>query len=127
LLQAMISMCDFQAARWTIAKDVPGQAGNNHPTSIPTGVFKTSDGYINIAASGGHIYKRFCESINAPELMTDEKFATDKARRANRDLLNAEIEKRVGAYGSAELVEKLTKAGLPPRPIYTLHDIFTHP
>ncbi len=59
----MISMCDFQAARWTIAKDVPGQAGNNHPTSIPTGVFKTKDGYINIAASGGHIYKRFCEAI----------------------------------------------------------------
>jgi len=127
LLQAMISMCDFQAARWTIAKDVPGQAGNNHPTSIPTGVFKTKDGYINIAASGGHIYKRFCESINAPELMTDEKFSTDKARRANRDLLNAEIEKRVGAYGSAELVEKLNKAGVPAGPIYKMDEMFDDP
>jgi crotonobetainyl-CoA:carnitine CoA-transferase CaiB-like acyl-CoA transferase len=120
-------MCDFQAARWTIAKDVPGQAGNNHPTSIPTGVFKTKDGYINIAASGGHIYKRFCESINAPELMTDEKFSTDKARRANRDLLNAEIEKRVGAYGSAELVEKLNKAGVPAGPIYKMDEMFADP
>jgi crotonobetainyl-CoA:carnitine CoA-transferase CaiB-like acyl-CoA transferase len=127
LLQAMISMCDFQAARWTIAKDVPGQAGNNHPTSIPTGVFKTKDGYINIAASGGHIYKRFCESISAPELMTDEKFSTDKARRANRDLLNAEIEKRVGAYGSAELVEKLNKAGVPAGPIYKMDEMFADP
>ena len=69
-------MCDFQAARWTLAKDVPGQAGNNHPTGIPTGVFKTSDGYINIAASGDHIYKRFCESIKAPELLTDERFSS---------------------------------------------------
>ena len=51
LLQAQIFMLDFQAARW-LWPDVPGQAGNNHPTSIPTGVFKTSDGYINIAASG---------------------------------------------------------------------------
>jgi len=127
LLQAMISMCDFQAARWTIAKDVPGQAGNNHPTSIPTGVFKTKDGYINIAASGGHIYKRFCESINAPELMTDEKFSSDKARRANRDLLNAEIEKRVGSYGSAELVEKLNKAGVPAGPIYKMDEMFADP
>src|SRR3954470_10602848 len=127
LLQAMISICDFQAARWTIAKDVPGQAGNNHPTSIPTGVFKTKDGYINIAASGGHIYKRFCESINAPELMTDEKFSTDKARRANRDLLNAEIEKRVGSYGSAELVEKLNKAGVPAGPIYKMDEMFADP
>src|SRR4029079_9609841 len=91
LLQAMISMWDFQAARWTIAKDVPGQAGNNHPTSIPTGVFKTKDGYINIAASGGHIYKRLCNAIKAPELETNERFATDKARAANRDALNDEI------------------------------------
>jgi len=83
LLQAMISMCDFQAARWTMSKEVPGQAGNNHPTSIPTGVFKTKDGYINIAASGGHIYKRFCEAVNSPELYTDERFSTDKGRAIN--------------------------------------------
>ena len=127
LLQAMISMCDFQAARWTIAKDVPGQAGNNHPTSIPTGVFKTKDGYVNIAASGGHIYKRFCEAINAPELMTDEKFSTDKARAKNRDVLNAEIDKRVATYGSAELVEKLNKAGVPAGPIYKMDEMFDDP
>lgn len=127
LLQAMISMCDFQAARWTIAKDVPGQAGNNHPTSIPTGVFKTKDGYINIAASGGHIYKRFCECIAAPELMTDERFSTDKGRAKNRDALNAEIDKRVAAYGSAELVEKLNKAGVPAGPIYKMDEMFADP
>jgi crotonobetainyl-CoA:carnitine CoA-transferase CaiB-like acyl-CoA transferase len=123
----MISMCDFQAARWTLAKDVPGQAGNNHPTSIPTGVFKTKDGYINIAASGGHIYKRFCECIKAPELMTDERFSTDKARRQNRDVLNAEIDKRVATYGSAELVEKLNKAGVPAGPIYKMDEMFADP
>ena len=44
LLEAKISMLDFQAARWTMAKDVPKQEGNNHPTGVPTGVFKTSDG-----------------------------------------------------------------------------------
>jgi formyl-CoA transferase len=127
LLQAMISMCDFQAARWTIAKDVPGQAGNNHPTSIPTGVFKTSDGYVNIAAAGSHIYKRFCESIGAPELLSDERFATDKARRTNRDLLNDEIEKRLGGFTSAELVEKLNKAGVPTGPIYKMDEMFADP
>jgi crotonobetainyl-CoA:carnitine CoA-transferase CaiB-like acyl-CoA transferase len=127
LLQAMISMCDFQAARWTLAKDVPGQAGNNHPTSIPTGVFKTKDGYINIAASGGHIYKRFCESISAPELMTDERFSTDKARAKNRDALNAEIDKRMAAFNSAEAVEKLNKAGVPAGPIYKMDEMFADP
>ena len=51
LLQAQIFMLDFQAARWLMNAEVPGQAGNNHPTSIPTGVYKTSDGYINLACS----------------------------------------------------------------------------
>ena len=120
-------MCDFQAARWTIAKEVPGQAGNNHPTGIPTGVFKTSDGYINIAASGDHIYKRFCESIKAPELLTDERFSTAKARVKYRDVLNEEIDKRMAAFTSAEAVEKLNKAGVPAGPIYKMDEMFADP
>jgi formyl-CoA transferase len=127
LLQAMISMCDFQAARWTLAKDVPGQAGNNHPTSIPTGVFKTKDGYINIAASGGHIYKRFAAAIDAPELVTDERFSTDKARSKNRDALNEEINKRLTEYASADLVQKLNDAGVPAGPIYKMDEMFADP
>jgi formyl-CoA transferase len=127
LLQAMISMCDFQAARWTLAKDVPGQAGNNHPTSIPTGVFKTKDGYINIAASGDHIYKRFAESIKAPELLTDPRFSSGKLRAQNRDVLNEEIDKRLATFGSAELVEKLNKSGVPAGPIYKMDEMFADP
>jgi crotonobetainyl-CoA:carnitine CoA-transferase CaiB-like acyl-CoA transferase len=127
LLQAMISICDFQAARWTIAQDVPGQAGNNHPTSIPTGVFKCKDGYINIAASGGHIYKRFCNAIKAPELMTDERFATDKARTKNRDALNDRINQIVGRYTSADLIKLLNDAGVPAGPIYKMDEMFADP
>src|SRR5438477_8211477 len=127
LLQAMISICDFQAARWTIAKDVPGQAGNNHPTSIPTGVFKCKDGHINIAAAGNHIYKRFCQAIKAPELMTDERFATDKGRAKNRDVLNVEIDKRVAQYAAADLVKILNDAGVPAGPIYKMDEMFSDP
>ena len=50
LLEAMIQMLDFQASRWTMGHEVAPQAGNNHPTGIPTGVFPTADGHINIAA-----------------------------------------------------------------------------
>ena len=66
LLQAQIFMLDFQAARWLMEKEVAKQAGNNHPTSIPTGVFKTSDGYINIATTGGRIWERCAQAIGAP-------------------------------------------------------------
>ncbi len=69
LLQAQIFMLDFQGARWLIEGEVPKQAGNNHPTSIPTGVFKTADGHINIASTGPKIWARFCEAANATDLM----------------------------------------------------------
>src|SRR5258708_23927638 len=80
-----------------------------------------------MAGSGGHIYKRFCESIKAAELMTDERFSTDKARAKNRDVLNAEIDNRAATYGSAELVEKLNKAGVPAGPIYKMDGMFAYP
>ena len=80
LLAAQIAMLDFQAARWTIGHEVPGQAGNDHPTSIPTGVFQTANGYMNIGAAGEAIYQRFCKVLDAPELATDPDFATNADR-----------------------------------------------
>src|SRR6266853_1870072 len=76
LLAAQIAMLDFQAARWLIAGEVPEQAGNNHPTSIPTGVFATADGHINIAASGGEIFARLCKALGAEQLIDDPRFKT---------------------------------------------------
>ena len=112
LLQAQISMLDFQAARWTVARQVPGQAGNDHPTSIPTGVFPTADGHINIAASGQHIFKRLCEALDAAGLFSDPDFNTADKRSENRVRLNAELAERTRRHRSGELVEKLNAAGV---------------
>ena len=79
LLEAMIYMMDFQTSRWTIDGEIPGQAGNFHPTSIPTGVYKTKDGHINIAVFGGKIWERFAEAMGAPEWITDERSKTKTA------------------------------------------------
>ncbi|MBB4361458.1 crotonobetainyl-CoA:carnitine CoA-transferase CaiB-like acyl-CoA transferase [Bradyrhizobium sp. CIR18] len=94
LLQAQIFMLDFQAARWLMEKEVAKQAGNNHPTSIPTCVFRTSDGYINIAKTDGRIWERCAQAIGAPKLCANPDYATAPARSKNRDALNAAIEKR---------------------------------
>src|SRR6202045_3350986 len=93
LLQAQIFMLDFQAARWLIKHDVPGQAGNNHPTSIPTGVFKTTDGHINVACAGQKLWERFCQAVNARWPAESPDYASAAARLKNRDALNAEIDK----------------------------------
>ncbi|HEX2942171.1 MAG TPA: CoA transferase [Rhodopila sp.] len=127
LLAAQISMLDFQAARWTIAKEVPGQAGNNHPTSIPTGVFATADGHINIAAAGDDIYRRLCKALGAEHLASDPSFATGRARSQNRDALNEAIEAITRTRKSADWIEALNKAGVPSGPIYKMNEVFADP
>lgn len=127
LLQAQVAMLDFQAARWLMDGVVPPQAGNNHPVGIPTGVFRTSDGHINIAATGDAIYRRFCEVINRPDLLTNPDFATPRARSKNRDAINAIIQDIVIHRTSSEWVEAFNEAGVPSGPINNIKQVFDDP
>jgi formyl-CoA transferase len=127
LLQAQIFMLDFQAARWTVSGEIPKQAGNNHPTSIPTGVFKTRDGHINIAAAGGKIWERFCEATGASDLARDPRYTTAKGRSDNRDTLNAAIEKLILSDTSQSWIDKLNAAGVPCGHIYSIDQVFADP
>ena len=127
LLAAQIAMLDFQAARWTIAHEVPEQAGNDHPTSIPTGVFQTSDGYINIASAGDEIFGRFCRAIDRLDLAAHPDYKTGRARSDNRKALNAAIEAITRTRPSAEWIERLNQAGVPSGPIYKMDEVFADP
>lgn len=127
LLGAQVFMLDFQAARWLMDKHVPQQAGNNHPTSIPTGVFETKDGYINIAATGQVIWERFCKAMNAEKLMTDPRYSSGAARSENRDALNAEINQRTKAKDSETWIEYFNEAGVPAGAINSIDQVFADP
>jgi formyl-CoA transferase len=127
LLAAMVTMMDFQAARWLMEGEVPAQAGNDHPTSMPTSVYPSSDGFINIAASGTVIYTRLCQALGMPELATHPDYATAEARSANRVVLNQAIAVRTRRYSSAALIEMLAKAGVPCGPIYKMNEVFADP
>jgi crotonobetainyl-CoA:carnitine CoA-transferase CaiB-like acyl-CoA transferase len=127
LLQAQIFMLDFQAARYLVKGEVAKQAGNNHPTSIPTGVFKTADGHINIASTGQKIWERFCHALEAPELITHPDYATGASRSKNRDALNAEIERHTVKRKSAEWIDRFNEAGVPSGPIYSIDEVFADP
>ena len=124
LLESQIAMLDFQASRWTMAGEIPGQAGNNHPTSVPTGVFKTSDGHINIAASGGAMVERLSAALNAPDLLSNPLFKDNESRATNRDAMNAAIEAHTEKRASADLIEALNAGGVPCGPIYNIKQTF---
>jgi formyl-CoA transferase len=127
LLQAQIFMLDFQGARWLLDGEVPGQAGNNHPTSIPTGVFKTADGHINIAASGQRMWERFCHTLEVPELIHHPDYKSGADRSKNRDALNAEIGRHTVRRVSADWVERFNAAGVPCGSIYRIDQVYADP
>jgi crotonobetainyl-CoA:carnitine CoA-transferase CaiB-like acyl-CoA transferase len=127
LLEAMLSMLDFQASRWLMSGEVPPQAGNNHPTGIPTGVFETKDGHINIAAAGDELYERLCRAIERPDLHTDPRFATAKARSTNRDVLMEVLMPVTRQKDSATWIKVLNDAGVPCGPIYRVDEAFDDP
>ena len=124
LLQAMMTMLDFQAARWLIAGEIAPQAGNDHPTAIPTGVFRTKDGHINIAASGQHMFRRLCEALGTEPLLADARFKTASDRSKNRKALAVELEKAFATRTSADWVELLNAKGVPSGPILNVKEMF---
>lgn len=124
LLQAQIFMLDFQASRWLMEQDVAKQVGNDHPTSIPTGVFRTSDGYINIATAGGKIWERCAQALGAPELPKRPEYLTAPDRSRNRKELNAEINKLTEKKSTDTWVRELNAAGVPCGPIYSIDQMF---
>jgi crotonobetainyl-CoA:carnitine CoA-transferase CaiB-like acyl-CoA transferase len=127
LLEAQLSMLDFQASRWLMSKEVAPQAGNNHPTGIPTGVFETKDGHINIAAAGDELYDRLCKAIERPDLRADQRFATARARSKNRDEMMDVLMPVTRRKTSAEWISILNDAGVPCGPIYRIDEAFADP
>jgi len=127
LLQAQIALMDFQATRWLVDKEVPPQAGNDHPTAIPTGVFQTADGYINIAVAGQPMWQKFCKAIGAEELVTDPRFEVGKSRSQYRKELNGVIGEKTKRKSSAEWMKAFAMAGIPCGPIYTVDEVFADP
>ncbi len=127
LLESMISVMDFQAARYTVAGEVPSQAGNDHPRLAPMGAFETADGMVNIAASSDKMFHDFCKILSAEHLIQNPKFADSRNRFLNRKDLNLEINEITRTLDTAFLVEKLNEAGCPCGPINTIDQTFADP
>ncbi len=127
LLESMIGVLDFQAARWTVDGDIPPQSGNDHPTLRPMGLYPTGDGHLNVAAAWGELWRSFCDVIGRPDLVTDERFARPSARVENHDALTAIISAALSTRTTAEWVDALNDAGVPAGPVNDLAETFADP
>jgi crotonobetainyl-CoA:carnitine CoA-transferase CaiB-like acyl-CoA transferase len=127
LLQAMIGLLDFQAARYLRTGEVPQQVGNDHPHSMPTSAYRTQDGYLNVGASGNAIFRRFCRALGHEGWADLPQYADEAGRSQNRAPLNAAISKVLATRTTAAWNEILNEAGVPSGPIYTMDQVFADP
>ena len=127
LLQSQIFMLDFQAARYAMNGEIPKQAGNNHPTSIPTGVFKTKDGFINIAASGEAIWQKLAIALGHAEWISEPEFSSAQVRSQNRSKLGDKIDECTKTKTTSDWITILNDAGVPCGPIYSINEMFADP
>lgn len=124
LLEAMLSKLDFQGARYTMKGEVPDQQGNDHPTQVPMGTFAAKDGFINVAAYGEIMWQRFCDALNAQGLLQHPDYQSAAARVSLRTQLKTDMNKITCQYTVADLVERLTAAGVPAGPINDVGQAF---
>ena len=124
LLQAMVRLMEFQAARWLNDHEIPEQAGNYHPISQPASVYKARDGDLLIQAGGQRMFRRLCEALEAPELLEDPRFIDGRSRSKNRDELTDEIEARLARKDADEWVQLLREAGVPSGRVLNVKECF---
>ncbi len=127
LLESMIGMLDFQAARWTVDREIPQQTGNHHPTLGPMGLFPTRDGHINIAAPWGRLWEAFARAIERPDLLEDDRFRSAPSRARNRDALSALLDDVLACETTATWLERMNAAGVPAGPVNDLRETFEDP
>ncbi len=127
LLQSMIGMCDFQAARYLIEGDVPPQAGNDHPFATPMGTFQSSNGHFNIGASGTTQFRALCTVLDRLDLRDEPRYQTNPGRLQDRSHINAELNRAFAQHTTQHWVDCLNAAGVPCGPIYNMQEVFEDP
>ena len=127
LLESMIAMMDFQAARWTMSGEVPAPQGNHHPTLVPMGCYASADGYVNIAGPSGRLLRAFCDAIGIPDLPADPRFDSSANRALHRDELDQIVGERIRVQTTEHWVNVLNAAGVPCGPVYRMDETFADP
>jgi crotonobetainyl-CoA:carnitine CoA-transferase CaiB-like acyl-CoA transferase len=125
LNDALLALLTYQAGRYFATGEPPRRDGNHHPTIAPYGTFATLDGYLNIAVGSDDQYRRFCDALQAPELIADQRFASNAERQTARTELTIEIERRLTRRTTGEWLARMEAAGIPAGPILDLELAFT--
>jgi crotonobetainyl-CoA:carnitine CoA-transferase CaiB-like acyl-CoA transferase len=127
LLDTQIAMLANQSMNYLVGGVVPGRLGNRHPTVVPYKTFEVADGVMIIAVGNDRQFRALCEEMGVPELASDERFATSRARLVNRDAIEAKVQDLVRGHSRDDLLARFVAKGVPAGPVNSVKDIFEDP
>jgi len=127
LLGALVGLLSVQGQRYLSNGDVPGRAGNDHPTIYPYGVFEAKDGALNVATAREEHWQRLCAVLGMEALLDDPDYASNTKRMENKEKLRDILNGRFRTRDAIEWTKDLMEGGVPSGPIYTLDKVFNDP
>jgi crotonobetainyl-CoA:carnitine CoA-transferase CaiB-like acyl-CoA transferase len=127
LLETAIGFSSWTSAQWLADHEEPTRQGSLHRQNAPYQRMETKDGYLMIGAAGEAIWQRCAESLGHPEWCQDPRFATNRARMANRDALEAAMEAVLARNTTDHWVEIFEEVGVPCGPVYNYAQMFADP
>lgn len=127
LLDVQVACLANQATNYLTSGKAPGLMGNAHPNLVPYQAFPTLDGHFILAVGNDSQFERFCALAGLSSLAGDPRFATNRARVENRDILAAKIAAVTSDAPSAHWLSTLTTAGIPCGPINSIDEVFREP
>jgi crotonobetainyl-CoA:carnitine CoA-transferase CaiB-like acyl-CoA transferase len=127
LFDTQVAMLANQASNFLVSGAAPRRMGNSHPNVVPYQAFATGDGHLILAVGSDEQFRRLCDEINRPELVRDDRFATNRGRVENRAALIPELAEALRNRGTAAWLEVFEAAGIPCAPINTIEQVFAEP
>lgn len=122
LIAGMVGVHAFQGTRATVAGQEPQPGGNHHPSLSPYGLFTCRDGAVQISVGNENLWQKFCTAFDIDP--ATEGMSVNSERVDNRPAVIQLIEDRFSAYDAADLLNRLTEAGIPSGTVRTLPEVY---
>ena len=127
MLDTHVAWLANQGMNYLATGENPPRLGNQHPNIVPYQVFASKDGYIVLSVGNDPTFERFCKNTGLEHLLADERFATNAARVANRQLVTDTLTPTLKSKTTAEWVEMLEGLKIGCGPINTIKEVFADP
>lgn len=127
LFESQVAWLSNVAGNYLVSKELPKRLGNAHPNIAPYEPYKASDKYFIIAVGNEKLWKTFCNIINCPELIEDERFKTNALRVKNRNELNNLLSTIFIKKSAKEWTDLFIENSIPAGPINNLEEVFSDP